>query len=53
VKNGNREMLDLETTRHAAFFPHFSFIPNISIAPLQVHYYSEALPTTALILCWS
>jgi len=30
-----------------------SFIPNISIATLQVHYYSEALPTTALILCWS
>jgi len=30
-----------------------SFIPDISIAPLQVHYYSEALPTTALILCKS
>ena len=29
-----------------------SFIPDISIAPFQVHYYSEALPTTALILCW-
>jgi len=28
-----------------------SFIPDVSIAPLQVHYYSEALPTTALILC--
>jgi len=28
-----------------------SFILDISIAPLQVHYYSEALPTTALILC--
>jgi len=27
-----------------------SFIPYSSIAPLQVHYYSEALPTTALIL---
>jgi len=27
------------------------FIPDISIVPLQVHYYSEALPTTALILC--
>jgi len=25
------------------------FIPDISIAPLQVH--SDALPTTALILC--
>jgi len=24
-----------------------SFIPDISIAPLQVHYYSDALPTTA------
>ena len=21
--------------------------------PLQVHYYSEAVPTTALILCWT
>src|SRR6218665_397275 len=30
-----------------------SFLPDISIAPLQVHYYSEVLPTTALILCWS
>ena len=30
-----------------------SFIPDISIAPLQVHYYSEALPTTILILCRS
>jgi len=29
------------------------FIPNISIAPLQVRYYSEELPTTALILCRS
>ena len=27
-----------------------SFIPGISIAPLQVLYYSEALPTTAWIL---
>src|SRR6218665_41606 len=27
-----------------------SFIMAISIAPLQVHYYSEALPTTARIL---
>src|SRR6218665_1280594 len=27
-----------------------SFIPAISIAPLQVIYYSEALPTTARIL---
>src|SRR6218665_1974849 len=30
-----------------------SFILDISIAPLQVHYYSEALPTAALILCQS
>jgi len=29
-----------------------SFIPDISIAPLQVHYYSEALPTTALYSYW-
>ena len=28
-----------------------SFILDTSIASLQVHYYSEALPTTALILC--
>jgi len=31
----------------------YSVIPDISVAPLQVRYYSEALPTTALILCWS
>src|SRR6218665_2497652 len=30
-----------------------SFILAISIAPHQVHYYSEALPTTARILCRS
>jgi len=30
-----------------------SLIPDISIAPLQVHYYSEALPTAALLLCRS
>ena len=30
-----------------------SFILDISIAPLQVHYYSEPLPTTALRLCRS
>jgi len=29
------------------------FVPDISIAPLQVHYYTEVLPTTALILCKS
>ena len=38
-----------------AFAPHIllkvhSFILTNSIAPLQVHYYSEALPTTARIL---
>jgi len=31
----------------------FLLISDISIVPLQVHYYSEALPTTALILCRS
>src|SRR6218665_199871 len=31
----------------------YSFIPDISIAPLHVHYYSEALPATALKLCRS
>jgi len=30
-----------------------SFIPDISITPLQVRYYSEALSITALILCQS
>src|SRR6218665_540089 len=30
-----------------------SFIQAISLAPIQVHYYSEALLTTTLILCWS
>src|SRR6218665_2302129 len=30
-----------------------SFVSDISIAPLQFHYYSEALSTTAVILCWS
>src|SRR6218665_1200498 len=34
-------------------FIHFSFIPAISTAPLQVLYYSETLPTTARILYWS
>src|SRR6218665_281849 len=29
------------------------FIPAISMVPLQVHYYSEALSTTARILCRS
>jgi len=29
-----------------------AFILAISIAPLQVLYYSEALPTTARILYW-
>ena len=30
-----------------------SVIHSISIAPLQLHYYSEAVPTTALVLCRS
>ena len=30
-----------------------SFSSDISKAPLQIHYYSDALPTTALILCRS
>jgi len=30
-----------------------SFILDISIAPLQVHYYLEVLPTTPLIICQS
>ena len=30
-----------------------SFIPGIYIAPLQVLFYSEALPTTIVILCRS
>ena len=34
-------------------FIHHSLILDISIEPLQVHYYSEALPTTASILCRS
>jgi len=37
------------TSAEATVFIH-SFILDISIAPLQVHYYSEALPNTALIL---
>jgi len=30
-----------------------SFILGISIAPFQIHHYSEALPITAFILCRS
>ena len=42
------------TILHFIFhFLYSSFILDISIAPLQVHYYSEVLPTTALILCRS
>src|SRR6218665_1502770 len=40
----------MHTKRH--IFNH-SFILDISIAPLQIHYHSEALPTTALIMCRS
>ena len=31
----------------------YSYMQDISKAPLQVHYYSEVLPTTAFILCRS
>src|SRR6218665_1443314 len=43
---------DLQRMKHyrvAYSFIH-SFIPDISIATLQVYHYSEALPTTARIL---
>ena len=39
VVRESRLYLDFEQGHHL-------FIPDISIAPLQVHYYSEALPTT-------
>jgi len=32
---------------------YYLFKLDSSIVPLQVHYHSEALPTTALILCRS
>ena len=38
---------------HLFMFILHSFIPGISIAPLKVLYFSEVLPTTALILCRS
>jgi len=41
------------TPSHAAGQLFHSFIPDVSIVILRVHYYSEALPTTALILCQS
>jgi len=39
-----------QSLRFKLLFIH-SFVPYISVAPLQVHYYAEALPTTAMILC--
>jgi len=41
-RNGNREK------KKTLFI--YSFIPDISISPHHIHYYSEALPITALIL---
>src|SRR6218665_2722654 len=41
-----------QQSRRVFSFVH-SFVPDISIAPLQVHYCSEVLPTTARILCRS
>src|SRR6218665_231793 len=41
----------MKTSLHDRLSPFVhSFIPEISIAPLQDHYHSEVLPTTALIL---
>jgi len=36
-----------------SFYSIHSFIPDIHIMPLQVHYYSEALQARASILCRS
>src|SRR6218665_2633518 len=47
LSSGPHDDVSLLTYMH--MFIH-SFIPAISIAPLQVLYYSEALPTTARIL---
>jgi len=44
--NAGVQILAMSATIH-------SFIPDTSKAPLQVHYYSEALLTTTLILCRS
>ena len=42
--------ISLTLSRSVSLSLFHSFIPAISIAPLQVLYYSEALPTTARIL---
>ena len=47
LENFSDEVTEGRSSVHS--FIH-SFIPAISIAPLQVLYYSEALPTTARIL---
>jgi len=39
--------LGFDTMNGAAMSTSHSFIPDNSIAPLQVHYYSEVLLTTA------
>ena len=44
-------LLLLSARKFHSFFQ--SSILSISIAPLQLQYYCEALSTTALILCWS
>jgi len=41
-----RQLAIAHVRRHKLFI--HSLIPDISVAPLQVHYYSEALLTTAL-----
>jgi len=43
----------IDMTEYQIVISNHSFILDISIAPPQVHYYSEALLTTALILCQS
>ena len=43
----------LEQYSHCIGLFNFLIYSDISIAPLQVHYYSVALPTTAMTLCRS
>ena len=52
MKHLSRTICVRTTCRGTVPYIH-SFIMDISILPLQVHYYSEAHPTTALIMCWS
>src|SRR6218665_2094126 len=49
VKSVGKHMLEGRSESRAHTI--HSFIPDNPIAPLQIHYDSEALPTTALILC--